>query len=412
MFRLKKTILATALLTSMAPTASRLAVAAPTGEELERLLLAGNLADSEQKLAAMLASEQADDNVRLALGSAKFLRGLERLMQSLYRYGLKPVQPMGMPIVRLPVPNNPTPVPLTNDAFRRIIVEFVQDLDAAEKTLAEIDSADVRLPLHIGLVRLDVDADGQASVDEALWKVLARIMGPRIDQGTAEGFVVALDLGDVHWLRGYCHLLQAACNAFLAYDTQELHDLTAQLFFPTATVRYEFLKDDTGRIWGNIGDILAFIHLQRLPVVEPARMSRAREHLLATIEQSRQSWQAILAETDDEHEWIPNPRQKNAAVPFVQIDDEIVAQWGKVTDELELILKGERLAPFWRGSKKQGVNIRRVFEEPRTFDLVLWIQGSAAGPYLEEGEQTSPQLWRETMQLFRGQFFMFALWVN
>jgi len=38
-----------------------------------------------------------------------------------------------------------------------------------------------------------------------------------------------------------------------------------------------------------------------------------------------------------------------------------------------------------------GVNLRRVFTEPREFDLVLWVQGTAAVPYLEAGEVTTPR---------------------
>ncbi len=35
-----------------------------------------------------------------------------------------------------------------------------------------------------------------------------------------------------------------------------------------------------------------------------------------------------------------------------------------------------------------GHQLKRVFEEPQTFDLILWIRGSAAADYLEEGELT------------------------
>src|SRR5947208_7893227 len=37
-------------------------------------------------------------------------------------------------------------------------------------------------------------------------------------------------------------------------------------------------------------------------------------------------------------------------------------------------------------ARGRGSNVRRVFIEPRTFDLVLWVQGSAAAPNLEAGE--------------------------
>ena len=58
------------------------------------------------------------------------------------------------------------------------------------------------------------------------------------------------------------------------------------------------------------------------------------------------------------------------------------------------LLAGKRLLPFWRGDPSRGVNLRRVFTEPRPFDLVLWVQGTAATPYLEKGPLTKPEVWR------------------
>jgi hypothetical protein len=56
--------------------------------------------------------------------------------------------------------------------------------------------------------------------------------------------------------------------------------------------------------------------------------------------------------------------------------------------------------------------LKRVFFEPQTFDLVLWIQGSAAVPYLEEGPSTSPAMWNRVQRVFGGQLGMFAVWFN
>lgn len=388
----------------------------PSPQELERLLLSGNMDKATRELNRLANVYPQDANVRLALGVSQVLLGVENLGQSLYRYGLKPQGLLGLarlPFVRLPVPNNPQPEPLANSQFRRIVERFERDLDRAEQTLAKIDSPDVRLPLHAGLVRLDLNGDDRASLEEGLWKLLAATTGTRINQATAEGFVVTLDQADVHWLRGYCHALQALCDMFLAYDTQELHDLTAHMFFPKAKVRYDFLQHPTGNAWqDNFVDLIAFVHLLRLPVIQPDRMPAAREHLLEVIRQSRLSWKAIAAETDDDHEWIPGAHQKNAAAPFFRISDSTIQRWGQVLDETERILNGERLLPFWRGKTRQGVNLRRVFEEPRTFDLVLWFQGSGAGPYLEDGEITSRQFWRETNQVFGGRLWWFSVWVN
>ncbi len=76
----------------------------------------------------------------------------------------------------------------------------------------------------------------------------------------------------------------------------------------------------------------------------------------------------------------------------------------------DAILDGERLIPHWRF--REGVNFRRVFEEPGTFDLVLWITGPAALPYLEEGVETSGEDWARIDDILRGGLAAYAAWFN
>jgi hypothetical protein len=75
-------------------------------------------------------------------------------------------------------------------------------------------------------------------------------------------------------------------------------------------------------------------------------------------------------------------------------------------------LQGKKLIPFWRGDDQRGVNLRKVFTEPTTFDLVMWIQGTAAAPYLQEGPLSTPDTWQRFNQMFNGQFVGFAIWFN
>ena len=84
------------------------------------------------------------------------------------------------------------------------------------------------------------------------------------------------------------------------------------------------------------------------------------------------------------------------------------------SEELEspLVLDGKKLIPFWRRGSSQGVNLSKVFAEPKDFDLVLWVQGSGALPYLEDGEITSPETWAEFQRVFGGRFIGFAVWIN
>src|SRR5207253_155266 len=122
-----------------------------------------------------------------------------------------------------------------------------------------------------------------------------------------------------------------------------------------------------------LSDAISFFHqLTRLPIKEPARTKAALAQLEAGVVQAKEMWKFILAETDDDNEWIPNPRQ--TGVVGVKVTQEIVDAWLETLDEVEQVLKGKKLIPFWRGEKdERGVNLRRVFAEPRTFDPIEWV---------------------------------------
>ena len=107
-------------------------------------------------------------------------------------------------------------------------------------------------------------------------------------------------------------------EVYLAHDAKLLFEHTAHLFFVKPTTPFPFLKNNPKGIndfeVGTIGDIASFVHLLHFPVKEPARMASALKHLEAMVALSRESWKSYLAETDDDHEWIPNPKQ-NTVMP-------------------------------------------------------------------------------------------------
>jgi hypothetical protein len=151
--------------------------------------------------------------------------------------------------------------------------------------------------------------------------------------------------------------------------------------------------------------------LASFPLHDAERLRSAHGHLQAVIAQSRLSWQAIEAETDDEREWVPNERQQGV-IPGVRVTRPIIDGWREFLDEADQLLAGKKLVPHWRGAEGTGVNLRRVFLEPRQFDLVLWVHGAAAAPYLERGATTSREHWQRLEQLFGGNFIGFAIWFN
>jgi hypothetical protein len=84
----------------------------------EQALEAGKLGDAVAGLQAAVEKNGADDEARFGLGVVQTLRAGEKLMQGLYRYGLDPAWATNLPFVRLPVPKNEKPEPLTIEAFR------------------------------------------------------------------------------------------------------------------------------------------------------------------------------------------------------------------------------------------------------------------------------------------------------
>ncbi len=380
----------------------------------------GKLHEGVKALEAALAGDAKNDALRFQLGLAQFFSALEKLEQDWHRLGLhQSVFGELIPFLRLPVAPNPHPERVTNESGRKAIADFVAGLGVASETLAKVaDNAEMKVTLRPGLVRLDFDGDGKADEDEVLWKVMQRLMpGARFSGEDAKGFLVRLDLGDVRWLQGYCHLLSAIGEAVLAHDTEKLFQYTAPVFFADADTPFDFLKrgkrgDNLMRSTAeDIMDAITFIHLLNFPVKEPQRMASALHHLEEVTKLSRQSWKAILAETDDDHEWIPNPKQ-TSVLGGGKVSEEMVQGWLAFLDEADAILAGKKLLPFWRDAGGRGVNLRRVFTEPATLDFILWIQGTGAAPYLEKGTVTSPDFWKTTDRVFRGDFLGFALWFN
>jgi hypothetical protein len=74
------------------------------------------------------------------------------------------------------------------------------------------------------------------------------------------------------------------------------------------------------------------------------------------------------------------------------------------------VLDGIKLLPHWRFS--EGFNFKRVFFEPRDFDLVLWAAGYSAVPYLEDGPTLSLTDWNQWNRAINGNFLGYALWFN
>ncbi len=404
---------------SMAAVVSALALASPPAAASEASALAaraalhtGNLADGAAALTAAIAADPADQEARLGLGMIEFVQAIEGLSQGLYHYGLVSPESMLLPVVRMPVPLNPRPEPITYDAFRGLLQTFVDDLATAYGTLGEV-SGEALVPVDLGQVRYDVEGDGGIGADERLMTLIDVLRGANSDD-SVPSLVVHFDQADAIWLQGYTQVLSGIMEFWLAHDWRETFNTTFHLFFPSGEFPFEraLAVGQRGDLAGEgapIADLINFIHMFRWPVAEPEKMIASLGHFRQVFALSRANWDAILAETDDDHEWVPSPRQ-TGVFQGMDVTEDQVAAWLSVLDQAEAVLDGRLLVPHWRFNL--GINVERVFTEPTTFDLVMWITGPSALPYLENGPIMTGEDWNDMGDAFDGSFATYLFWFN
>jgi hypothetical protein len=408
-------ILVTLLAMAMLATGSPAARAQDAGAIASRHLADGTIGAGIGEIEAALKARPDDADAQAALGVLRFVGAIERFAQSMYRHGFEPGGRDYGPLLRMPLPVNPNPEKLDYATFRAIFATLSSDLDAAGKTLAEVGDRPVTLRLTPGTWRIDIDGDGKGTEGEALLRLAAgeQQMPPEM-MAQAAGFVVAFDTADIYWLRGYSNLLGVFADFWLAHDFHETFDATFQVLFPRAGLPNAAVLDTGAMIEGmkadQIADTIALIHMIRWPIAEPARYEAIRQRLLQVIALNRLTWKSARAETDDDREWLPTPTQKNGVVPDTSITDERLTGWFGALGEAEDVLEGRKTLPHWRFAK--GIDVKKLAAEPRTFDLVLWVTGHAALPYLADGPVADGSAWAQANRLFDGNLMAYAFWFN
>jgi hypothetical protein len=404
----------------------------------------GRYAEGLAALAVLPAGAEPAERA-FAEGMFRFAGGMERFAQALYRHGFNPGRRSLGPLLGLQLPaGSPNPQPIDYPTLRGHFDALGADMAAAALALEKAGEAPVKLRLDLSRIRIDIDANGVAGEDERLFSLVRGTIGDWGDP--SEPRVIAFDAADVHWLRGYATLTGAFVDLWLAHDFSETFRLSFQLLFAgnVDSPEAKRLASAPSRVQGmdaaDIADTIAFIHLIRWPLAEPARVGSARLKLVEVIRLNRVTWRLARAETDDDGEWLPNPRQKPAALPGFAITDERIDAWLAALAESEDVLEGRKLLPHWRftleptadgmdsvappvpgaglllglitGGQRLGVNLRKAMDEPRTFDLVLWFTGQAALPYLEPGVVADGAAWGNANLMFEGNLLPYAFWFN
>ncbi|CDX43338.1 conserved exported hypothetical protein [Mesorhizobium plurifarium] len=384
---------------------------------------AKSVADRNTALSTLESAAAKDPASAYAAGAGEFFTALELLAGGLHRHGFESPKSFMLPLMQLPVPDNPNPQPLTYEEFRAILVAFRDRLEKSAATLGSVPKdADIGMVVDLTRAGIDLNEDGTIAPDESFAAIMASLSRGGIDtSNAAPSLTFRFDRADGFWLQGYAEFLMAQADFWLAHDFRNAFDGSFHMLFPRAKLPLQdALVPLDGGMSGNMfasewrfADFISLVHLVNWPVIEPERRQAARRHLLEMIRLSREDWKAILAETDNDREWLPGPQQKGVnPLTGLEVGEEQVQAWLATLTLAEDLLEGRALLPHFRIAGK-GINMKRFFDEPKPFDLVLSITGPGIAPYLESGRILSSDDFDQIQREFGGAGFLtFALWFN
>jgi hypothetical protein len=373
-------------------------------------IAAKGLRPVRDRLAAMSARSDAEN---FALGGLSFLSAVETALQTRYRLALSPDISV-VPVLRLPVPPNPSPAPFTAPALTEMVRAMRDDVGSALPVLDAIpETSDFGLALRIADIWFDIDANGVRGEGETLYEVLGQVMFGRtgFDPAQLDVLVVRFDLADSRWLSAYANLVAATASAILAYDPTDAIRRAMDAKAALAEVnKGEPLANGIDMMVGSFVDVVAVAKEALSHQPDRDEAARALMHLEAVVDRNRAFWRLVAAETDDAAEWIPNDAQQSAM--GLRFPKGTGAAWQEVLTDADRMLKGELLLPYWRLSAGAGLNLRKMFLDPRPVDVVDWIQGVAAVPYAERGPRISTAAWWRFNDLMQGRGLLFAAVLN
>lgn len=357
---------------------------------VEQYLHSGQLVLGEQVLERELKKNPKNDQLRFGLGVLRLALGIERMSQTMHEYGAKSNDLFGI----APVLENPDPNTITYTKLRGLLDDGRRGFLGIDATLAGITDNNVMLPLRLAKIKLDLDGDGKATDDFST--ILLKFLGNRPEFLTKNpDFLVHFDRGDVAWLRSYCHVAAGTIDFILSIDLKTEFELNELGPFPKVRPKFAGTEDERKEKLQKAREVIRF--------AEPARLTRVREHFVMVAKLNRETWRYIRAETDNDHEWLPNPKQ--TSVIGLPINAAMVDGWLEAMDELESILEGKKLLPIGLlvPTEGKGLNLKTVLDDPpASLDLSkLRIKGVDA-KYLEKGADADMNKLFAAFRLFEG----------
>ncbi len=206
--------------------------------------------------------------------------------------------------------------------------KFLDRLAEVDRDLAVV-AADPGFSLELCIACWERDYNHSGSVDDRDRKFLELELDDK-GESYPEGDprrrpTFKFDVGDAEWARAMVSFQRAVGELVLAYQWSDLD----KLFFGMADA-----NDKVPTLTIKLGD--------------RQRVTRARELVLNGLAAAERCRAAYLAETDDDREWVPSPKQKSHPIPLA-IDDSIYATWSAVLGDVRRMLES-----------KEGISLREV----------------------------------------------------
>ncbi|KAF0116262.1 MAG: Uncharacterized protein FD150_432 [Rhodobacteraceae bacterium] len=380
------------------------AAAETISEEIART----GLAPTEARLATLPSPTNEE---LFALAGLHFLGGVEQALQLRWQTGVK-ADWSELPILRLPIPENPNAIPFQAADFTALIRNLEVDMDASRAALTQLGEKPFALPIRMADLWFDINANGTRDAGEALADVTGMALGGGRMFGVAvEDPVITFDTADAAWLAAYTHFLSGFASTALAYDPepaiQRVLDSSKAIYELWGTTPPNNAMD---MMFGRQVDRAAMVLTALSKAPDKALAQDAYGHFLSMITENRRFWSLVAMETDNTGEWVPNDTQVSGI--GLNVPPGTGARWQAVLADAERALKGEILIPHWRFGAEAGINLKKAFENPPAVDLITWIQGEGLLHYAEKGPQMSTQSWRDFEDFVQGDAMLFAVFLN
>jgi len=260
--------------------------------------------DAEREAQAVLAQDQLHSRAHVVLAMARYQQTMHQFITDL---------------TSLPNVLFSSRAQLNHRYFRFSFEETSKALAAVEADLAvAADDPAFGLELCLACWKQDWNHNGHLdSNDQHLFEVEQDADGHEMaEDDPRRKPTFHFDRGDIYWARAAVAFQRATLELLLSYRWTDIDELFRQSHNGDEPTRIVIRMDDARRVAGVRGLILAGLE----------HADRARRE--------------YLQETDDDREWVPNPRQKSHPLPL-PVDDTLYATWEGLVGDLRRLALGE-----------------------------------------------------------------------